>query len=88
VHCQRFGPRIQSHQPTIRNAVKVLERKELVAKTPSDQDKRAHSLALTKDGRKLVKEAGDFANPMRDIAENLPVREICLGCPEFKAPIK
>lgn len=62
-------------KPTISDAVKVLVRKSLLLKTPSEEDKRAHSLSLTRAGKKVVQETQAFADPIRKVSEELPPKE-------------
>ncbi|SFR35143.1 DNA-binding transcriptional regulator, MarR family [Robiginitalea myxolifaciens] len=54
-------------KPTISDAVKILNKKGLIDKDYSASDQRSYTLQLTDSGRKLVREVGDFADPLRDL---------------------
>jgi DNA-binding MarR family transcriptional regulator len=58
-------------KPTISDAVKVLEQKELIQKESSPTDSRSYIISLTKAGQSLVKKTEGFANPIRKELEKL-----------------
>ncbi len=56
---------------TISDSVKILNDKDLIKKQPSDLDKRAYTISLTEKGSKIVREAGNFADPIKEIVEKI-----------------
>ena len=51
---------------TISDSVRVLEKKELVKRIPSVEDKRSHSLQITSEGKTIAKKAAGFANMIQN----------------------
>ncbi len=62
-------------KPTVSDAVKVLVKKKLVEKNHSIADKRAYTLFLTTEGKKVVAETENFAHPVQQIIENFGATE-------------
>lgn len=54
-------------KPTISDAIKVMEQKKLIKKFIDSTDTRSYSIQLTTEGKKIVKETEDFANPLTTI---------------------
>ena len=52
-------------KPTISDAVRVLYKKELIAKDFSSEDNRSFTIQLTTSGREIVSETEDFAYPLK-----------------------
>ena len=50
---------------TISDAIKALEKKQLIQKNPSTSDKRAYSIVLSTDGKKLVLSLIHISEPTR-----------------------
>lgn len=51
-------------KPTISDAVRVLHNKNFIEKDFSNADSRRYTLFLTKEGKALLKEIGDYFNPI------------------------
>lgn len=62
-------------KPTISDAVKVLEKKELVRRTADVQDARVAYLSLTARGKQTARKAGLFAMPVAAAIAALPESE-------------
>lgn len=62
-------------KPTISDAVKVLELKKLIKKIPSSNDKRAYTILLTNQGKKMVKATEQFANPFKETLDQFTSNE-------------
>jgi DNA-binding MarR family transcriptional regulator len=54
-------------KPTISDAIKVLEQKNLIEKFKDSNDTRSYTIELTASGKKIVLETENFANPITDI---------------------
>ncbi len=54
-------------KPTISDAIRTLEKKELIEKNHSNTDKRAFSICLSSKGKKTVKSTENFADPIKKI---------------------
>ena len=54
-------------KPTISDAVKVLNKKELVRKIPSPTDGRAYNMQLTEAGEQIVQQTAEFGGPIQTI---------------------
>ena len=52
-------------KPTVSDAIRVLEKKEMIEKDYSSPDNRSYSISLTESGKKLVEETNDFAYPLK-----------------------
>lgn len=59
-------------KPTMSDAVKVLEQKELVRREVADGDARSFLLSLTQKGKQLARKAELFASPIADALATLP----------------
>jgi DNA-binding MarR family transcriptional regulator len=57
-------------KPTISDAVRVLDKKELVIKDHSSSDNRSYSILLTDLGKKIVEQINDFAKPLKKQVDN------------------
>lgn len=62
-------------KPTISDAVKVLEKKGLIGKMSSADDKRAYTIVLTESGNNIVSQTESFANPVKKLVEELSDNE-------------
>ena len=62
-------------KPTISDAVKVLDKKGLIAKITSPLDKRAYSIALSKEGNAIVKKTHHFAQPIHALTSQIDQAE-------------
>ncbi|MEO7264456.1 MAG: MarR family winged helix-turn-helix transcriptional regulator [Ferruginibacter sp.] len=54
-------------KPTISDAIKVLEQKNLIKKIIDNNDSRSYTIQLTEQGKKVVSETENFANPLATI---------------------
>ena len=54
-------------KPTISDAIKVLEQKQLIKKITDSTDTRSYTIQLTAKGKKIVSETETFANPLKEI---------------------
>ena len=54
-------------KPTISDAIKVLEQKNLIKKNTDNKDTRSYTIQLTASGKKIVSETESFANPVTEI---------------------
>lgn len=52
-------------KPTISDAVKILDKKQLILKDYSSSDSRSYSIHLSQLGKQIVSETYDFANPLQ-----------------------
>ncbi len=57
-------------KPTISDAVKVLEKKDLIFKNKTATDSRSYYISLTPKGEKSVSETENFANPIKKELQN------------------
>ena len=62
-------------KPTISDAVRVLNKKGLIAKITSPTDKRAYSIALSKEGNAMVKKTQHFAQPIHTLFDQIEQKE-------------
>ncbi len=54
-------------KPTISDAVKILDHKSLILKIPSAADRRAYTIRLTADGKKVTGKTETFSNVLGNI---------------------
>ena len=54
-------------KPTISDAIKILEQKQFIKKIADSDDTRSYTIQLTTQGKKIVVETQDFANPFTEI---------------------
>lgn len=54
-------------KPTISDAIKTLEQKQLIQKVTNTSDARSYTINLTAAGKKIVLETENFANPLTTI---------------------
>lgn len=52
-------------KPTVSDAIKILDKKELIVKDFSSADSRSYNIHLSKKGMQVVSETYDFANPLK-----------------------
>ena len=62
-------------KPTVSDAIKALDQKGLIIKSPSTIDKRAYSVAPSKAGEALIEQLEHFASPLHKIVSQLPQKE-------------
>lgn len=66
-------------KPTISDAIKILEQKRLIKKNISPGDTRSYTIQLTAQGKKIVSETEDFANPLTNtISKSLRTDKLVL----------
>src|SRR5690606_32158012 len=53
-------------KPTISDAVRVLEVKQLIHKTYGTSDGRSYTISLSEEGMKVVERTHNFASPIKD----------------------
>lgn len=53
-------------KPTISDAIRMLDKKELIKKDYSSADSRSYSILLSEKGKKIVQETENFASPIKD----------------------
>ncbi|MEW7293072.1 MarR family winged helix-turn-helix transcriptional regulator [Aquimarina sp. 2304DJ70-9] len=53
-------------KPTISDAVRILNKKEMIIKDFSSSDSRSYSIRLSELGKNIVAETEDFADPLRN----------------------
>lgn len=58
-------------KPTISDAVRILEKKELIVKDFSSNDNRSYSIKVSDSGKNFVAEVENFANPLQDQLEGI-----------------
>lgn len=63
-------------KPTISDAIKVLDKKQLIIKDYSVTDSRRYTIQLSKLGKHLVSDTDNFANPLQSLVKNLPEYEL------------
>ena len=63
-------------KPTISDAIKILDRKELIIKDYSSADSRSYTIQLSDSGKKVVAETYDFANPLKSQLSSLNPNEM------------
>ena len=51
-------------KPTVSDAIRVLENKELIRKHQSSEDRRSYSIELTNQGQEIVGQTGHFSSPL------------------------
>jgi len=56
-------------KPTISDAVKVLEQKQLITKYTDNSDSRSYTIQLTEAGDKVVSESENFTNPLSEMVQ-------------------
>jgi DNA-binding MarR family transcriptional regulator len=54
-------------KPTISDAIKILEQKNLIKKNTDSNDTRSYTIQLTVSGKKIVSETENFTNPITEI---------------------
>ncbi|KAA1243004.1 MarR family winged helix-turn-helix transcriptional regulator [Aquimarina sp. RZ0] len=62
-------------KPTISDAVKILEKKEMIFKTKASADSRSYYISLTDTGKKAVLETESFATPIKKQLSNFNLEE-------------
>jgi len=63
-------------KPTISDAVKALEKKNLIIKDFSGVDSRSYTILLSEAGREIVSETEQFANPIEDKLETIEEQDL------------
>ncbi|MBL0683686.1 MarR family winged helix-turn-helix transcriptional regulator [Aquimarina mytili] len=58
-------------KPTVSDAVRILNKKEMIRKDFSSSDSRRYSIRLSDLGKKIVSETEDFADPLRNQIKNV-----------------
>ncbi|WP_452603068.1 MarR family winged helix-turn-helix transcriptional regulator [Pontimicrobium sp. MEBiC06410] len=57
-------------KPTISDAIKVLDKKQLIIKDYSSTDSRRYHILLSQLGKDIVSQTNDFANPLKSLISN------------------
>jgi DNA-binding MarR family transcriptional regulator len=57
-------------KPTISDAIKVLDKKQMIIKDYSSADSRSYSILLSQLGTEIVSQTNDFANPLKSLINN------------------
>lgn len=63
-------------KPTISDAVKILDKKQLILKDYSSSDSRSYSIHLSQLGQQTVSETYDFANPLKQQVDKFKQEEL------------
>ena len=63
-------------KPTISDAVKTLDKKQLILKDYSSSDSRSYSIHLSQLGKQTVSETYDFANPLKQQVDKFKKTEL------------
>ena len=52
-------------KPTISDAIRILDKKEMITKDYSSNDSRSYSIRLSNSGKKIITDIQNFANPLK-----------------------
>lgn len=63
-------------KPTVSDAIKILDKKELIIKDYSSSDSRSYIIQLSESGEKVVSETYDFANPLKSQLSGLNKKDL------------
>lgn len=63
-------------KPTISDAIKVLDKKQMIIKDYSLADSRRYSILLSQLGTDIVSQTNDFANPLKSLIGNIEQTEL------------
>lgn len=63
-------------KPTISDAIKVLEKKELIVKDYSSSDSRSYTILISLKGKDTVSQIDDFAEPLKSQVANFDKQEL------------
>lgn len=63
-------------KPTISDAIKVLDKKELITKNISPSDSRSYSISLSNLGNDIVSQTYDFSNPLKKQVDSFSQAEL------------
>ena len=63
-------------KPTISDAVRILDKKQLILKDYSSTDSRSYSIHLSQLGQQTVSETYDFANPLKQQVDKFKDEEL------------
>ncbi len=63
-------------KPTISDAVRILDKKSLIVKDYSSADSRSYSIFLSEEGKAIVSETENFANPIQNQLKNIPKTQL------------
>lgn len=62
-------------KPTVSDAIKVLEKKEMIVKDHSSSDNRSYSIFLSNTGENIVSKTETFANPIKNLMDHVSTQE-------------
>ncbi len=62
-------------KPTISDAVKILEKKKFIAKKVDPSDSRSYSTHLTAEGKKIIRQLENFADPVAKLVSELKEKD-------------
>ena len=57
-------------KPTVSDAIRILDKKQLIKKVFSAADNRRYNIQLSQQGKAMVAEVHDFANPLKSQVDN------------------
>lgn len=63
-------------KPTVSDAIKVLEKKQLIGKDFSSSDNRSYTVFLSDEGKAIVLQTEKFANPIRNQVDKLDLESL------------
>ena len=58
-------------KPTISDAIRVLDKKGLIVKDFSPTDSRSYTIFPSSEGKKMIRQLGDFSNPLKGALQSL-----------------
>ena len=63
-------------KPTVSDAIRILDKKELIVKDFSSSDSRSYSISLSDLGNDIVSQTYDFSNPLKKHLDSLSKSEL------------
>lgn len=63
-------------KPTVSDAIRILDKKELIVKDFSSSDSRSYSISLSDLGNDIVSQTYDFSNPLKKQVDSLSQSEL------------
>ncbi len=63
-------------KPTVSDAVRILDKKELIIKDFSSSDSRSYTILLSTKGKDMVVQTENFADPLKRQFEGMPSKEL------------
>lgn len=62
-------------KPTISDAIKILEQKQLIKKIVDEKDARSYTIQLKNSGKKVVAETEDYVKPLINLIDKIDAKE-------------